>query len=61
MAKKNEKTGEISILTVVFCHNVPNNIHKTNSNHKVHALVTKSKKKIWKTSTGYLKMRLKKK
>ena len=28
----------------VFCQNAPNNIYKTNSNHKVNALVTKQKK-----------------
>ena len=27
----------------VFCYNAPNNIHKTNNNHKVSALVTKQK------------------
>ena len=32
-----------------------------NNNHKVHALVTKQKKKIWKMSTGYSKMRFRKK
>ena len=40
---KNQKTNEILTLVAVLCHNVPNNIHKTNNNLKVHALVTKQK------------------
>ena len=61
----------------VFCLNSPNKTHKTNNNNnddnnndnnnnnnnnnKVHALVTKQKKKIWKMSTGHSNMSFRRK
>ena len=57
-----KKTNEILIFMAVFCHNSPNNTHKTDNNRKAHALVTKRKKmEIWKISTGYSKVSFRKK
>ena len=58
---KNGRISEISTLVAIFCHSAPNNTHKANNNLKVHALVIKQKKKIWKMSTGYSKMSFRKK
>ena len=57
-----KKYGQFQTLWQFFCQNAPNNIYKTNSNHKVNALVTKQKKKkIRKMSTGYSNMSFTKK
>ena len=40
-----KKYEQFQTLRQFFCQNAPNNIYKINSNHKVHALVTKQKER----------------